>query len=213
MQPQYPPPPVPSPRRGIPRWAWALILGGGCVVFVIPAIAILAAILFPVFAQARQKARQTTCMANLKQMGLAAQMYAQDYNGKLPRGVNWMDATSTYVKDRENVYRCPGAPRSGAGHGYAFDSRLSGKVVTKRQAPERTMLLYDSSNLSRNASDPGTSLPLDPPRHVGGNNVGYTDGHVRWLRASPAPRPREEGSQEGRNRGTRFPRPVTGEGR
>ena len=47
---------------------------------VIAIIAILAAILFPVFAQAREKARQATCASNLKQIGLAARMYAQDFD-------------------------------------------------------------------------------------------------------------------------------------
>ena len=47
---------------------------------VIAIIAILAAILFPVFARAREKARQTSCISNLKQLGLAAIMYAQDYD-------------------------------------------------------------------------------------------------------------------------------------
>src|SRR5881392_3833471 len=47
---------------------------------VIAIIAILAAILFPVFAQARGKARQTGCLSNLRQVGLAVQMYAQDYD-------------------------------------------------------------------------------------------------------------------------------------
>jgi len=47
---------------------------------VIAIIAILAAILFPVFAQAREKARQATCLSNMKQMGLATRMYLQDYD-------------------------------------------------------------------------------------------------------------------------------------
>ncbi len=47
---------------------------------VIAIIAILAAILFPVFAKAREKARQTSCLSNLKQIGTAWQMYAQDYD-------------------------------------------------------------------------------------------------------------------------------------
>jgi len=51
---------------------------------VIAIIAILAAILFPVFAQAREKARQTSCLSNLKQMGLGFMMYAQDYDETLP---------------------------------------------------------------------------------------------------------------------------------
>jgi prepilin-type N-terminal cleavage/methylation domain-containing protein len=51
---------------------------------VIAVIAILAALLFPVFAQAREKARQAACMSNLKQIGLAVAMYTQDYDERLP---------------------------------------------------------------------------------------------------------------------------------
>src|SRR6187431_2992756 len=51
---------------------------------VIAIIAILAAILFPVFAQAREKARQTTCTSNMKNLGLAIMMYVQDYDETYP---------------------------------------------------------------------------------------------------------------------------------
>ena len=50
---------------------------------VIAIIAILAAILFPVFAQAREKARETSCVSNLKQLGMALRMYSQDYDETL----------------------------------------------------------------------------------------------------------------------------------
>ncbi len=52
---------------------------------VIAIIAILAAILFPVFAQAWEKARQTGCLSNVKQIGLGVQMYLQDYDEYVPR--------------------------------------------------------------------------------------------------------------------------------
>src|SRR5881392_2285 len=55
---------------------------------VIVIIAILAAILFPVFAQARDKARQVSCMSNMKQLGLAVLMYAQDHDERMP-SVHW----------------------------------------------------------------------------------------------------------------------------
>src|SRR5436190_4127132 len=51
---------------------------------VIAIIAILAAILFPVFAQAREKARQATCISNLKQISMAMIMYVNDYDEKFP---------------------------------------------------------------------------------------------------------------------------------
>ncbi len=56
---------------------------------VIAIIAILAAILFPVFAQAREKGRQTACLSNLKQIGLALQQYTQDYDGVYPNHNRW----------------------------------------------------------------------------------------------------------------------------
>ena len=57
---------------------------------VIAIIAILAAILFPVFAQAREKARQTACLSNEKQIGMAFQMYSQDYDDGLPCWAEWV---------------------------------------------------------------------------------------------------------------------------
>ena len=51
---------------------------------VIAIIAILAAILFPVFAKAREKARQTACLSNLKQLGTAMMMYTIDFDDQLP---------------------------------------------------------------------------------------------------------------------------------
>src|SRR5690348_3498076 len=56
---------------------------------VIAIIAILAAILFPVFAQAREKARQTACLSNLKQIGLGTMMYAEDYDETYFSGWMW----------------------------------------------------------------------------------------------------------------------------
>ena len=59
---------------------------------VIAIIAILAAILFPVFARAREKARQASCVSNLKQIGLAMQMYASDYDERCPPTWGWVPA-------------------------------------------------------------------------------------------------------------------------
>ena len=51
---------------------------------VIAIIALLAAILFPVFSQARERARRSACTSNLKQIGMGVQMYMQDYDGRVP---------------------------------------------------------------------------------------------------------------------------------
>src|SRR5262249_14181560 len=83
---------------------------------VIAIIAVLAAILFPVFAQAREKARQTACASNMRQMGLAVLMYAQDYDERLPLAasatatgfLNWHHFVDPYVKTKQ-IWVCPSA--------------------------------------------------------------------------------------------------------
>ena len=97
---------------------------------VIAIIAILAAILFPVFAKAREKARQASCLSNLKQMGLAMFQYTTDYDGTFPQihtstlpigrfyvsdGINsgffysWEDRLEPYCKNWQ-MFECPSRP-------------------------------------------------------------------------------------------------------
>jgi prepilin-type N-terminal cleavage/methylation domain-containing protein/prepilin-type processing-associated H-X9-DG protein len=94
---------------------------------VIAIIAILAAILFPVFAQAREKARVASCMSNCKQIGLAVQMYTNDYDENLPYtgvyGTNhpvykqgygwgmWVVLLNPYIKSM-NLWQCPSGKNS-----------------------------------------------------------------------------------------------------
>ena len=88
---------------------------------VIAIIAILAAILFPVFARARENARKSTCQSNLKQIGTANSMYLQDYDQVLPRWLvgspaktgriytdyfYWYELLVPYMKN-DGVWRCP----------------------------------------------------------------------------------------------------------
>jgi len=77
---------------------------------VIAIIAILAAILFPVFAQAREKARAISCLSNIKQVDLAFQMYLQDYDEEMVLGNDpqywWPSLLQPYIKTW-NIYRCP----------------------------------------------------------------------------------------------------------
>lgn len=102
---------------------------------VIAIIAILAAILFPVFARARENARRSSCQSNLKQIGLGLIQYTQDYDEQLIRswyGANaasdatanykWMDAIQPYVKSTQ-IFNCPSQSTYGAGQGpYLFRS-------------------------------------------------------------------------------------------
>jgi prepilin-type N-terminal cleavage/methylation domain-containing protein/prepilin-type processing-associated H-X9-DG protein len=84
---------------------------------VIAIIAILAAILFPVFAQAREKARQTSCLSNEKQLALAMLGYVQDYDEQFPLSnlqgvagqIGWANLLQPYVKSVA-AYQCPDFP-------------------------------------------------------------------------------------------------------
>ncbi|MBB6053100.1 type II secretion system protein [Armatimonas rosea] len=80
---------------------------------VIAIIAILAAILFPVFAQAREKARQTTCLSNERQIGVALMMYMQDNDSRSvvahhesPPLYPWYGGLQPYLKN-DGIFRCP----------------------------------------------------------------------------------------------------------
>ncbi|MFO7945811.1 MAG: DUF1559 domain-containing protein [Armatimonadota bacterium] len=88
---------------------------------VIAIIAILAAILFPVFARAREKARQSSCLSNVKQLGIATMMYIQDYDGAFPGyymalpwtiDTSWAGVIRPYVKNK-GVWKCPSDPDHG----------------------------------------------------------------------------------------------------
>jgi prepilin-type N-terminal cleavage/methylation domain-containing protein/prepilin-type processing-associated H-X9-DG protein len=92
---------------------------------VIAIIAILAAILFPVFAQAREKARSAACLSNVKQLANAILMYTQDYDEVLPHHAGdvtdflnpanptstWQRGTLPYIKN-DQVFFCPSSPQA-----------------------------------------------------------------------------------------------------
>ncbi|MBI5831508.1 MAG: DUF1559 domain-containing protein [Armatimonadetes bacterium] len=96
---------------------------------VIAIIAILAAILFPVFAKAREKARQSSCLSNLKQIGLALMQYSSDYDEKYclnengsGNGVRWFEELQPYIKSTQ-IAMCPSYFPTIAGNN--FDTGLS----------------------------------------------------------------------------------------
>ncbi len=91
---------------------------------VIAIIAILAAILFPVFSRAREKARQTACLSNLRQSATAVNQYVQDYDEAFPMSVylsfnasaqpcalTMVGAIEPYIKNKQ-IYECPSEPRA-----------------------------------------------------------------------------------------------------
>ena len=103
---------------------------------VIAIIAILAAILFPVFSRAREQARKTACLSNAKQLGLALMMYAQDWDETLPfwrtkchgdsryppGGLFWTEQILPYVKNKD-VFRCPSARDEGHSRCWCYPAR------------------------------------------------------------------------------------------
>jgi prepilin-type N-terminal cleavage/methylation domain-containing protein/prepilin-type processing-associated H-X9-DG protein len=132
---------------------------------VIAIIAILAAILFPVFARAREKARQTSCLSNCKQMGLATMMYVQDYDEYMPRLRRWDGAAigpwgvtacwacpvcggdlDPYVKNVQ-VFSCPSRNLgySPGNHGsYGYNCQVSGRKITVFQHPAEIPIFADA---------------------------------------------------------------------
>ena len=155
------------------RGAQGIILGGFTLVellVVIAVITILAAILFPVFAQAREKARQTSCASNARQLALGVLMYAEDHDETLPpvahaapesdgqadeeaHGRLWTDLLFPYVRSHPTL-RCPTDPtRSSTSYGLnelAFadladpeDLRVDVTSLAMFQSPVETIMLGD----------------------------------------------------------------------
>jgi len=176
---------------------------------VIAIIAILAAILFPVFARAREKARQTSCASNEKQMGLALLMYASDYDGKIfaqtiyPNtsydyqcngNVSWHALTFLYpyMKNRQ-LYYCPSLDESGFHYGMNVYNPMRGDHVGWNEnslnldalnAPASHIIIAESNNVWlwdwREADGSGSLWPRLRKHHNEGLNCTYADGHVKW---------------------------------
>jgi prepilin-type N-terminal cleavage/methylation domain-containing protein len=137
---------------------------------VIAIIAILAAILFPVFAQARESARQTTCLSNQKQIGLSVAMYTQDYDSTFPAQSTdnlWIVAAggkvTTYVDEllpyekNQNIWICPSdlSNPSNDPHGKptpkppAVGYHMNGNLITKTGLAEASVVAPSNCLLMR----------------------------------------------------------------
>ncbi len=134
---------------------------------------VLPAMLFPVFAQARAKARQTQCLSNLKQIAVATMMYVSDWDGHYPPTRNWCDTLNPYIMNTE-IYRCPSLPTERGG--YAYNTHMSGIREYQIVAPAQTVIQFDSTGGWNLAGGP----ELADLRHNNGLNMGFADGHVKW---------------------------------
>ena len=135
---------------------------------VIAIIAILAAILFPVFAQAREKARQAACLSNTKQMSLGLMQYAQDYDETLPvqgdNGQNrgrWFVQIFPYVKSAE-VFTCPNLP----------DAKL---ITTKFQLNNSAPISGYGYNQALGTYNPHPDTPLTSAENNAGSGYALAD--------------------------------------
>lgn len=167
---------------------------------VIAIIAILAAILFPVFAKVREKARQTSCTSNLKQLGLAVTQYVQDNDETFPSGVagftdgrGWAGEIYPYVKST-GVYKCPDDSTSNTTNvngkneadypvSYGFNGDLSGDgtwvgpavhTLAALNAPSNTVMMFEVVGLQ--APIDGNNGSLDTQSFVACGPDGGGDG-------------------------------------
>jgi prepilin-type N-terminal cleavage/methylation domain-containing protein/prepilin-type processing-associated H-X9-DG protein len=172
---------------------------------VIAIIAILAAILFPVFAKAREKARQASCLSNVKQIMLSVLSYVQDYDETL-FFVHHYDQVGDggrlmwpairlmpYVKN-EQVFLCPsrrGDMYTDYAWNYAYHGICNyGYTLGQFVKPAEFMVVMDGLNYvfqhhthTNNTLTPGSYSANIDPRHNDGVNVGFLDGHAKWLKA------------------------------
>jgi prepilin-type N-terminal cleavage/methylation domain-containing protein/prepilin-type processing-associated H-X9-DG protein len=167
---------------------------------VIAIIAILAAILFPVFAKAREKARQTSCLSNEKQIGLALIQYVQDYDEKFPIGIisgitgangfntatngaglGWAGAVSPYVKST-GVFKCPDDSTTATAPNYPISYALNmfagGAAQAQFAAPAVTVLAFEVTGATAaiGLTDEGrsTASGLTSFSPIGDGNIGAT---------------------------------------
>lgn len=159
---------------------------------VIAIIAILAAILFPVFARARENARRTSCLSNLKQIGLGALQYAQDYDETTigtelgDKTVSspeyfWAEMIAPYTKN-EQILSCPsesklfqrGAPQAGFPQGISMEWSYHYAINDVRDAADNRVgaafsrlsaFTKPSETIFITEAFPAATEPSDPERH------------------------------------------------
>ena len=158
---------------------------------VIAIIAILAAILFPVFARARENARRASCQSNLRQIGLGFAQYVEDYNGRYPVALNnaaplqdWASVQlQPYLKSTQ-IFGCPSDATLNPGattpllYSYGYNAVIGGLTAGNRgiadsqlQAPTLTILNYETDATAAGAESIGYTAGLTPGRTVALGNI------------------------------------------
>ena len=161
---------------------------------VIAIIAILAAILFPVFQKVRENARRTTCLSNEKQLGLAFIQYNQDYDELFPGsdnyGSGWVGRTYSYIKSA-GLLKCPDAkdlglsgtqlPLSYIANRYILDpdyAQVSRPLsLAQLAAPATTVLLYEGDIANNGGGNPTYKNNYDPAQADDVNSLDSFGSH------------------------------------
>jgi len=165
------------------------------ILVVIAIIALLAGILFPVLAQSREKARAATCLSNYKQIGLAIQMYASDFDGDTPPDGGSFSGIITdcypYTKNKA-IFACPDdfdREKEGRPGTYRMPSLYQGKAINcgwadpYSNAKPPLISRSASTTLLYEAEQDFAQAPINPTyRHSGGTQILFFDGHTKWLK-------------------------------
>ncbi len=148
-------------------------------------VVIMAAILFPVFSQAKLAAQKTIALHNVKQSSMGLILYSADYNDRLPPDTHWMDLTVSYIADPDSFKSPLATPNDSSDYGFAFRKEFSLKKVSEFPDPAYRATIFDGTLLSRNASSGLESLP-NPGRYGTGeratNMIGFLDGHAQAVK-------------------------------
>lgn len=160
-------------------------------------IAVIAAMVTPVFGRAREMARRANCASNLRQAGIAFQLYADEHDEALPYSDlgPWYSMIYPSYADNQNIFFCPTERLSGAvsdtniSYGYNGSFYVRGPQgpvkLSMLENPVSTILLADSRTGSLTKSAVYGNISFAPwvwpsDRHSTGSNVFFIDGHVRW---------------------------------
>lgn len=157
---------------------------------VIAIIAILAGMLLPALARAREEARKASCKNNLKNIGLLCKMYAQDYGDMWPNGDEARGSSESYrnyykdlfdssVADNPDTFLCPSsstARPSTLGTGYDMDSTDYAYHTFKWSDSDLA-----TTSVAADAWEGDTAPGDDDNSHSAGSNSLWGDGHIEWL--------------------------------